>query len=470
MSSAPAVPASRHHPSQADDTDLARSTMKRVSLRLTPILFALFVCNYLDRTNVGIAALQMNRDLGFSASAYGLGASVFFIGYAILEVPSNLILARVGARRWIARIMITWGLIASAMMFVRTPFHFYLLRFLLGVAEAGFFPGIVYYMGHWFPTAQRARALSRFIVATPIASVIGSPLSGWLLGFNGRLGLAGWQWVFLIEGIPSVLLGAGVLVLLTERPSDAQWLSVEQREWLTARLSREAEHSAAPHGLSAFRAVMQPVIWLLTLLYFLVATAKWTYVYWAPTLIQDALHVGVGVASIITGGIAGVTAIVMLLVGANSDRTGERFIHASACVATIALGWTIVALLPQPVVRVGGLGLVSMGFMSFFAPFWCLPPTVLNGRSAAAGIALVNSVGNLGGVLGPSGIGLLQDLTGSMTAGLLLLAIVAACAAALCLALRWHGAFAQLVAGGPSPVSSPPRPAAADVIRETMWR
>src|SRR5215831_11138479 len=255
VSSASIVPAASREVMLEDDTDLARTTMRRVSLRLMPLIFVLFVCNYLDRTNVAIAKLQMMRDLNFSDAAYSFGVSIFFVGYAILEVPSNLILARLGARRWIARIMITWGLIASAMMFVRTPLHFYALRLLLGVAEAGFFPGIVYYLSLWFPATQRAWALSRFIAAAPISSVIGSPLSGWLLGFKGWHGLAGWQWVFLLEGTPSVLIGVAVLLLLTDRPSEARWLTLEQREWLVARLERDEDQSAAPHGLSAFRAL-----------------------------------------------------------------------------------------------------------------------------------------------------------------------------------------------------------------------
>lgn len=445
MSSAMVVPASRRLLIEGDDSDLARATMRQVSLRLLPLLFTLFVCNYLDRNNVAIAKLQMSSDLGFSDSVYGFGASIFFVGYAILEVPSNLILARWGARRWIARIMVTWGLIATAMMFVRTPFHFYVLRFLLGIAEAGFFPGIVFYLSQWFPAAQRGRALSRFIIAAPIAGVIGSPLSGWLLGLNGSHGLAGWQWIFLVEGIPSVIVGVIVLVLLIDRPSEARWLSVEQRVWLTARLERDADHSAAPHGLSAFRALMHPVVWLLSILYVLVNTAYYSYIYWAPTLIRDMLHVSDLLTSVITGGIAGVSTVLMLVVGASSDRTAERFFHASGCIAALALGCLSAALLPQPVARVAGLALMSAGYLGFLAPFWCLPSAVLRGTAAAAGIALVNSVGNLGGAVGPSFLGVLKDATGSMSGGLLALAFLSVCASALCLGLRWHGAFAGLL-------------------------
>ncbi len=231
-----------------DDTALARATMRRVSLRLLPFLFVLFIFNYVDRTNVAVAALQMNRDLGLSATAYGFGFGIFFVGYILFEVPSNVILARVGARPWIARIVISWGLVASSMTLVRTPFQFYVLRVLLGVAEAGFFPGIIYYLSQWFPARERASAISRFMIAIPLAAAFGNPLGGWLLGFNGRLGLRGWQWIFLVEGVPSVLLGIAVLKILTDRIEDARWLSREQRDWLTARLERDHDGVAAPHG------------------------------------------------------------------------------------------------------------------------------------------------------------------------------------------------------------------------------
>jgi len=225
MSSATAIPASSGVGIDRDDTDLARATMRRVSLRLLPFLFLIYIFNFLDRTNVAIAALQMNRDLGFSATAYGFGAGIFSLGYALFEVPSNLVLARVGARYWIARIMISWGLVATAMMFVQTPIQFYVLRFLLGVAEAGFAPGIIYYLSGWFPAPQRARALSRFLIAIPISAAIGNPLSAWLLGLDGLRGLAGWQWLFLLEGIPPVLLGFVVLAV----PRSSCWLELALR-------------------------------------------------------------------------------------------------------------------------------------------------------------------------------------------------------------------------------------------------
>ena len=419
-----------------DDSALARATMRRVSVRLLPFLFLLFICNFLDRTNVAIAALQMNRDLQFSASAYGFGAGIFFLGYALFEVPSNLILARVGARRWIARIMVTWGILATLMMFVRTPLQFYVLRFVLGVAEAGFFPGIVFYLGGWYPAAQRARALSRFMTAVPLAGALGNPLSASLLGLDGMRGLAGWQWLFLLEGIPSVVLGVVVLGVLTDRPADARWLTEEQRDWLIARMRRDADQSSAPHGMPPLRALVHPVIWQASLLYFLAVTVSYGYVFWAPTLIRDALQASNVMTGWVTGGIAATAAAVMVLVGASSDRTGERAFHAASCVALAGIGCVSAALLASPLARIAGIALIPIGVYGFLAPFWCLPTSLLRGSAAAAGIALVNSIGNTGGFVGPYVFGLLKDATGSTTGAFLGLASLALLAAAMCLMLR----------------------------------
>jgi ACS family tartrate transporter-like MFS transporter len=436
MSSSIAIPASSGPGIDPDDTDLGRTTMRRVSLRLLPFLFVLYICNFLDRTNVAIAALQMNRDLHFSATAYGFGAGIFSLGYALFEIPSTLVLARVGARYWIARIMITWGLLAAAMMFVRTPIHFYALRFLLGVAEAGFVPGILYYLSGWFPAAQRARALSRFLMAIPISAAIGNPLSAWLLGLDGLRGLAGWQWLFLLEGIPSVLLGFAVLALLSDHPAGSRWLSVEQRDWLTARLRRDGDESPARDGVPPLRALILPTIWLVSLPYFLVITTQYGYIFWAPTMIRDALQASNTTTGLITGGIACVAAGAMLAVGASSDRTGERFFHAGACAVLAALGCVSAALLPHPLARVAGLALVPVGVYGFYVPFWCLPTTLLRGTAAAAGIALVGSLGHVGGFVGPYVVGLLTDTTGGTSGAFLGLGCLSLGAAALCLVLR----------------------------------
>jgi MFS family permease len=410
-------------------------------LRLFPLLFALFICNYVDRSNVAMAKLQMNRDLHFSETAYSLGVSLFFVGYILFEVPSNLILARVGARRWIARIMISWGIVASAMMFVRTPIHFYALRVLLGVAEAGFIPGIIYYLAQWFPAAQRARALARFLIAMPLAGTIGNPLSGWLLGLDGRFGLRGWQWVFLVEGIPSVLLGIAVLALLTDRPEQARWLSTEQRTWLAERLARDEEESSAPHGVSALRVLVYPTIWLLALPFVLATTTNSSFLFWAPSVIQNTLHLSNLATGLVTGASACLAAAAMLTIGVSLDRTGERCLHASAAALLVAIGYAGAALFPSPLGRVAGLVLVNVGVMSVSLSFWSVSSSLLRGTAAAGGIALVNSLGNIGSAVGPSLVGRIKDATGDTRDAFLVLAALALVEAALFVAFRGRAAF-----------------------------
>jgi ACS family tartrate transporter-like MFS transporter len=413
-----------------------RETMRRVSARLLPFVFVLYIFNFLDRSNVGLAALQMNKDLHFSPQAFGLGAGIFFIGYALFEVPSNLMLLRIGARVWIARIMITWGILASAMMFVRTPGQFYVLRFLLGVAEAGFFPAILYYLSQWFPASMRARSSARFMIAIPLSGLLGGPLGGWLLGFDGRLQLAGWQWLFLLEGIPSVLLGFVTLRYLTERPEEARWLSDEQRGWLTATLRRERDASSAPHGLPPLRALGHPLIWLAALPELLVTTAGYAYLFWGPLLIRETLHTSNVVTGLLTGGMAVLSAAGMLLVGASSDRRDERVLHAAACAAVVALGAVGAATFDDPMLRIASVALMQIAVSSFLAPFWCLPTMLLSGSSAAVGIALVNAIGNVGGFIGPYAIGFLRTRTGGDSGAFLSLGAMALVAAIICASMR----------------------------------
>jgi ACS family tartrate transporter-like MFS transporter len=424
-----------------DDTALARATIRRVSLRLLPFLFVLYVFNFLDRTNVSIAALQMNRDLRFSAAAFGLGSGIFFVGYALFEVPSNVLLARVGARWWIARIMLTWGVIAAAMALVRTPSQFYALRFLLGVAEAGFFPGIVYYLSQWFPSNARGRASAQFMVAIPLSGVLGGAVGGTLLGLDGRLGLAGWQWLFLVEGLPSVLLAGAVLALMTDRPADARWLTAEQRAWLVARLERDGNASTAPHGVPPLRALVDPTVWLVSLPYLCSNSVAYGYQFWGPTIIRDALHTSDSATSFVSALIALVTAAVMLINAAHSDRTGERIGHAARGSVLMALGFVATALLPWPVAKVLAIALVPIGAMMFLAPYWCLPPMLFRGAAMAAAIGLVNSIGNLGGFLGPNVVGVAKTLTGGTTGAFLVLALLGVLSAVSLLALRRHAAF-----------------------------
>jgi MFS transporter, ACS family, tartrate transporter len=437
----PATTASAVGVIAGDETQLARRTIHLVSIRLLPFLFVLYIFNYLDRSNVAFAALQMNRDLGFSAAAYGLGAGIFFVGYVLFSVPSNLVLARVGARWWIALIMLTWGLIASAMMFVRTPTQFYVLRFLLGAAEAGFFPGVIYYLSQWFPAEQRARAISRFMIAIPLSSVLGGPLGGWLLGLDGRLGLRGWQWLFLIEGIPSFLLSGAVLAFLTDRIDDARWLSAEQRAWLAASIERSREDSPAAHGMPPMQALVHPVVWLIGLTFFLLNTAAYSYIFWAPTVIREALHTSDVETGLVIGAIACTTALAMLAVGVSSDRTGDRCLHTAGCGAVGAIGFVGAALLPNPAAQVASMALVAAGFLAYYPVLFCLPTMLLHGSAAAAGIAFINAISSIGGFAGPWFVGALKDATGGVTGSFLTLAGLGVLAGAMCLVLRQQTTF-----------------------------
>lgn len=438
MSATVSDPASAAAPahSPAADAALGEATIRRLSARLLPFLFLLYICNYLDRTNLSIAALQMNRDLHFSSGAFGLGAGVFFIGYSLFEVPSNLLLVRVGARRWIARIMVTWGLLAAAMMFVRTPGEFYVVRFLLGVAEAGFFPGIIYFLSQWFPVAQRGRATARFMIAIPLTTAIGGPIGGALLGLNGRLGLAGWQWLFVLEGLPSVLLGFAVLRVLSDTPAQARWLEPAQRAWLARRLQQDESESTAPHGVPPLRALASGRLWLLALPWFILLTSSYGYAFWAPTAVRDALHSSDFMTGVIVGLFALLAAACGLMVGANVDRTGEPALHSAVGAVVIAAGYAGAALMPTPVLRIACLALVTVGVSAFHPGFWCLPGALLRGSSAAAGIALVNAVGNIGGFVGPSVIGFVKDATGSTRGAFLALSVLPVVAAAVLLFVR----------------------------------
>lgn len=417
-----------------DDTAVAVGTIRAVNRRLLPFLLLLYIFNFLDRSNVGFAALQMNRDLGFSAAAFGLGAGIFFIGYSLFEVPSNLLLVRVGARRWIARIMISWGIIAVSMMFVRTTTQFYVLRFLLGVAEAGFFPAIMYYLSEWYPASMRATSGARFMIAIPLSGVIGGPLGGWLLGLRSA-GLAGWQWLFLIEGLPSIILGFVVLRYLTERPAQATWLPDDQRQWLVARLAHDRSVSPARHGLPPLRALANPMIWVAALPELLVTTAGYAYLFWGPILVRDALHLSNLATGMLGGAVAVLGATGMLLTGASSDRTGDRVIHAAVCAFVVAVAGIGAALLPGAVGKIVAICVMQIAVISFLAPFWALPTMLLSGGSAAVGIALVNAIGNIGGFIGPNLIGFLRTRAGGDTGAFLILAAMAFVAGLVCLGM-----------------------------------
>jgi ACS family tartrate transporter-like MFS transporter len=406
--------------SPADETGATATA--RVRRRLIPFLFLLYVVAYLDRVNVGFAALDMNRDLGFSAAVYGLGSGVFFLSYFLLEVPSNLALARLGARVWIARIMASWGVLSAAMVFVHDATSFYVLRFLLGAAEAGFFPGVIYYLTRWFPVRERAHAVALFLTATAIAGVIGAPLSSALLLLDGTGGLRGWQWLFLIEGLPAVLLAPVVLVYLTERPEDATWLTPVERRWLATELARDAASAPAAHA-SFGAAVADPRLWRLALVYGCLVVAFYGVGFWLPQIVQGLSGYSSSVVALVSALPYAVAAVGMVLAGASSDRTGERRWHVAGPALLGATGFLLTAFGPGGVAwSMATLSLAALGVYSALGPFWALPAALLRGPAAAGGIAVINSVGNLGGFVGPSLVGLVRDRTGSFAGGLALLA------------------------------------------------
>jgi len=422
------------------DQDAEVSTMRRVSLRLLPFLFLLYIFSWLDRSNISIAALQMNSDLKFSSAAFGFGAGIFFLSYSLFEVPSNLLLARLGARRWLARIAITWGLLACSMMWVRTPQQFYWVRFFLGMAEAGFFPGVIYYLGLWFPATYRARAISGIVIGIPLSQVLGAPLGGALLGLTGTWHLAGWQWLFLVEGLPSVLLGFIALAYLTDRPENSRWLSKQQRDWLRGRLDRELQVTVA-ESMSPLRALAHPLLWVLIFPYFALCAIAYGATFWTPLLVREALGTTNSTTSLIVGGIYLLAAIVYPLAGMLSDRTDERCGLAALGLAIYCVGGIGVALLPHSIFRVAALVVLQVGNPIFMTSFWCVPAKLLKGSSAAAAIALVSSVGTSGGFFGPSIIGFLKQATGGDSGAFLGLAGLAFLGALVCMGLRQTTAF-----------------------------
>ncbi len=398
--------------------ELEQRTMRKVSWRIIPFVMLLYFIAYLDRVNIGFAALTMNADIGLSEAAFGFGAGIFFIGYFIFEVPSNMILHKVGARRWIARIMVTWGIVSTCMALVQNETMFYVLRFLLGVAEAGFFPGIILYISYWFPTRHRAGMTAFFMAAVPISVAIGSPLSGALLEMNGIMGLKGWQWMFIIEGLPAVFLAYAVLKYLTDRPAKAKWLEDDEREWLVNEMAEEAKSTSSSHTLSdGLKALANPRVLALAVVYFGTSAGLYTLGIWSPQMIAQF-----GTTPFATGlfnAVPPIFAIIaMVLWSRHSDKTGERNWHVViACL--VAAGGLVYAAYAQSLFSVlAALVIVNMGISSAKPPLWSMPTMFLGGSAAAAGIAAINSIGNLGGFAGPYLIGTILESTGSYAGGL----------------------------------------------------
>jgi len=422
-------------PARAEDEAIGRSAQRKAAVHLLPLLAVGYGLSYMDRINISFASLQMNRDLHFSASVYGFGAGLFFIGYALCEVPSNLLLLRFGARRWLARIMFTWGLLAAATMFVRTPLEFNVLRFLLGMAEAGFYPGVIFYLTLWFPARMRARAVSRFYVSLPLSSVVMGSLAGWLLGLGGKLGLAGWQWLFLVEGLPTAVFSLVILKMLPDGPAKATWLTAEEKAWLEGQLKADGEKAHLGHSAGVAQALLEPKVWMIGAYFFFALLTSYAFSFSAPAILQGATgwsvkNVGYLVACFGLVGAAG-----MLVNSAHSDRRDERALHCIVPCLVMAAGFLTASYAKDPWLVVAALAASFVAFMSMLGPANALPMQFLAGRAAAAGIAAMNTITMFAGFAGPYWMGVMKDATGSYAAGLRGLALPCLLAAGTMVAL-----------------------------------
>jgi ACS family tartrate transporter-like MFS transporter len=414
--------------------------------RLMPFLFLLYIVAYLDRINVSFAILQMRDQFHLTDRVYGRAAGMFFAGYFFFQVPSNLVLHRVGVRRWISGLMIVWGLVSCSMIFIRGPVSFYTLRFLLGAAEAGFFPGMILYLKQWFPANARGRAVAWFMTANPVAGVVGSPVSGALLGLHGG-GLTGWQWLFVLEGLPAILLGAAVSWVLVDSPRQASWLTREQRDWLVDELERERLGDSIVHKSSLSSVFTSPRVWILSLVYFGIASTMYGVTLWLPSVIR-ALS---GIGNLMTGVVAAIpyllTAVAMVVVGRHSDSSGERRWHTAVSGLLGAAALCMAAHFRIPWLVIVGMSIGMMGAQAMVGPFWAMASTGMAGSAAAATIAVINSIGNLGGYFGPSIIGLVKSMGGDIQGGLLAIGAVLGLSACLALAARSNPSPSQGEAG-----------------------
>jgi len=406
----------------------------KIAKRIMPFLILLFVMAWVDRVNVGFAKLEMLKDLGFSEAVYGFGAGIIFLGYLLFEIPSNLLLERIGARKTISRITILWGITAAATMFVKTATSFYILRFLLGAAEAGLYPGVILYLTYWFPARRRAQMLGYFMTAIPLAGILGGPISGWIMGNLGlRAGLANWQWLFLLEGVPSIIMGLLTLAVFVDKPGQARWLTDSEKQLVLADLEADNRQAGSrKHGFG--EALRVPQVWLLTLIYFCLVSANPTLGFFGPTIIK-----GLGVNSNTMIGLLSavpyaVGVVGTVLVGRHSDRTLERRYHCALSCLAAAIGLVLIGVFAKiPVLAFTALILSVTGVLSAFAPFWQMPTMLLAGAAAAGGIAFINSLGNLSGWVGPSVVGWLKDVTGKTSPGLAVVAGLEVLAAVLIL-------------------------------------
>ena len=406
--------------------------LSKITCRLVPLLFFLYVVAYVDRINIGFAALQIKSFLAMGDAGYGFAAGIFFAGYVLFQLPSNLIMERVGARRWIAVLMVAWGLISSCMIFARVPWHLYVLRFLLGSAESGFFPGIVFYLKGWFPLGTRARTLALFSAAGPLSAVIAGPLSGSLLRLH-QSGLAGWQWMFLLEGVPAILLGLGVLFYLTNAPTEAGWLSLQEKNWLIDALAQEGDESHLPAPVAGLSEVfLSQQIWLLVFVYFGLNCAGYGITFWLPSLIHNLSGVGTTTIGLLTAIPYAAALIVMVLAGAHSDKSGEYRWHIAMPAFLGAVALLSAAYSSSVAGLLAALSIAVVAEFSMAGPFWALC-TLAKPQRAAPAIALVNSIGNLGGLAGSYSVGALKSATHGFRNGMILLGVALGAAGVLAL-------------------------------------
>jgi D-galactonate transporter len=440
--------------------ELEQRTIAKVSARLIPFLILCYFVAYLDRVNVGFAAITMNKDLALTATMFGFGSGIFFLAYFLFEVPSNLLLDRFGARKWIARIMITWGVLSGAMAFIpnisaatgiSNEHTFYIVRVLLGLAEAGFFPGIIFYLTLWFPAIYRARVIGSFMAAIPLSSVIGAPVSGEILAHMGGVGgIAGWQWLFIVEAVPALILAGVVLSYLTDRPRDATWLAADERTWLTDRLAAEERQRLQAERFTIGQALGNPRVLALAVVYFGAVACTYGVGFWLPQIVK-----GFGLTSAATGWVTAIPYVVgtvgMVWWGRRSDSRHERKGHAAFALLMAVIGIAASTAFPDPVVKMALLSLAAFGTFAVLPVFWTLPTAFLSGSAAAAGIAIINALGNLSGFVGPFAVGWIRDATGSFSGGLLLIAAFAALAMVVVLMLGHNPALERAPKVGVQP-------------------
>ncbi len=405
-------------------SELEQRTMAKVARRLVPFLILCYFVAYLDRVNVSMAKLTMDADLGISDYQFGIGAGIFFIAYFIFEVPSNLALDRFGARKWIARIMFTWGLVSGCMAAIQGVAGFYTVRVLLGAAEAGFFPGIIYFLTLWFPSLYRARIVGYFMVAIPLSTVIGNPISGAILSLHGAWGLAGWKWLFILEALPAIILAFFVWFYLTDRPSDATWLEPDERDWLVQRLEAERRQRVAARHYSVWEALTNGRVLAIAVIYFGVVAANYGLSFFLPTIVAQF-----GLSYLATGAVSAIPyfvgAIAMVVWGYSSDHFHERKAHLAIAIAIAVGGLAVAAVLHDPTAKMAALAVAGFGIFANLPVFWTLPTAFLSGAAAAGGIAIINSIGNLAGFAGPYAVGAIKDATGSFAGGLFAIAFLA---------------------------------------------